>query len=138
MSQNLSSQNQQTLVFFDGQCVLCNGFVDWLMLRDSEKRLLFASLQGTTALELVPQEKRLEMSTVLAFHNGLIFEKSEAILWVVSQLTGYGWVTIFKYLPKTLRDAAYTIVATNRSRLFGMRSSACRLPSEMEKGRILP
>ena len=36
----------QTLVLFDGVCGLCNGFVDFLLPRDTKAQLLFGALQS--------------------------------------------------------------------------------------------
>ena len=42
-----------TVVFFDGVCNLCNGFVDYLVRLDRKGALRFASLQGKAAHELL-------------------------------------------------------------------------------------
>ena len=39
----------QSLVLFDGVCNLCNAAVQWLITRDSELRLRYASLQSEAA-----------------------------------------------------------------------------------------
>ena len=39
-------------VFFDGQCGLCNGFVDFLLRRDRRKRLRYVPQQSDAALEV--------------------------------------------------------------------------------------
>lgn len=41
------------VLFFDGHCNLCNHTVNWLVKIDQRKRIQFASLQGSTAKELL-------------------------------------------------------------------------------------
>jgi predicted DCC family thiol-disulfide oxidoreductase YuxK len=42
------------IVFFDGDCVMCNGFLDWLMVIDRSALFRVAPLQGETAERLLP------------------------------------------------------------------------------------
>jgi predicted DCC family thiol-disulfide oxidoreductase YuxK len=44
------------IIFFDGYCNLCNGFVDWVVKRDTHAQFKFASLQSETAKKLLPIE----------------------------------------------------------------------------------
>lgn len=46
------------VVFFDGDCILCNGFADFVMRRDRRHALRLATLQGETAAALLPDEVR--------------------------------------------------------------------------------
>jgi predicted DCC family thiol-disulfide oxidoreductase YuxK len=121
------------IIFFDGVCNLCNGLVDWLIVHDSQKLFNYASLQGKTAKELLPLNVINDLNTVVFFENGKIFYRSEAILRLFSYLP-YPWkiLSFFIILPTFFSNALYNLVAVNRYRLFGKKTT-CRLPTLEEK-----
>ena len=123
------------IVFFDGYCVLCNGFVDWLLKIDQKSLLQFASLQGETAKRLLGSEVKVD--TIIYYHEGKKLEKSDAVLAILSDLQGI-WpiIRVFKVIPSFIRDGIYDLVAKIRYRVAGKRQS-CRLPTPEEKQRIL-
>jgi predicted DCC family thiol-disulfide oxidoreductase YuxK len=125
------------IVFFDGLCNLCNGFVDFVVRRDSVGVFKFAPLQGKAAQEKLTAELRGELRTVALWSQGQVYTKSDAALTVLTQLGG-SWVLFkgFWLLPKFLRDLVYDLVAGNRYAWFGKRDT-CRLPTEEERARFL-
>jgi predicted DCC family thiol-disulfide oxidoreductase YuxK len=136
MDQEKREQNR-TVVFFDGVCHLCNGFVDWAVARDQNKQLLFAPLQGSTAASSLNLKQREKLESVLVLDRGEVFEKSDAVLRVLSRLPRWKWTAVFRLFPRALRDAAYDFVARNRYRWFGKKET-CRLPTPEERQSILP
>ena len=54
MQDNLKTNK---ILFFDGYCTLCNGFIDFIFRYDQKQNLLVASLQGKTAKSLLPPKK---------------------------------------------------------------------------------
>lgn len=126
------------VIFFDGYCILCNSFVDFLLHIDKKDRLQFASLQGNTAHNLLDSKTTKNNDTViLRTGEGGIFIKSEAVLRVIVILGGlWKFVSIFRILPVSFRDRIYDWIAKNRYGWFGKRD-ACRLPTEGEKHKIL-
>lgn len=127
------------IVFFDGYCVLCNRFVDYLIKIDTKNLLKFSSLQGKTANKIFGTKYSFYPNTVVFFkskHN--IYEKSEAVIEIF-KLAGGFWniFIIFKLFPKFIRDFLYTILAKLRYNIFGKRTY-CRLPTKEEKDKILP
>lgn len=128
----------QTIVFFDGVCHLCNSFVDFLVARDQGQRLRFASLQGKTAEQFLQPSEREKLETVLIWHQGRLFSKSEAVLLAFFQIGGaWGWFgAVARWIPRGLRDRMYDFVAKNRYAWFGQRDT-CRIPTPEEKSRIL-
>ncbi|WP_413587395.1 thiol-disulfide oxidoreductase DCC family protein [Bdellovibrio sp. HCB274] len=128
----------RNVVFFDGVCHLCNGFVDAVITRDPEHRFLFAPLQGTTAEKLLPAQDRVSLDTVIYYESGRIYHRSAAVIKILSGLGGVyslsrvGWI-----IPGLFRDALYKIVAKNRYAWFGHRDF-CRLPTPQERGYLLP
>ena len=127
------------IVFFDGECVMCNQFVDILLKIDQIGTILIAPLQGQTAEKLLPPlpNNRGEWS-IFYIDNGEISEQSDAFLNICLRLGGiWSILSLFKIIPRFIRDAIYRIIARNRYRLFGKRST-CRMPNEQEKSRFLP
>ena len=125
------------IVFFDGVCNLCNGFIDFLVSHDRARALRYASLQGKTSRELLGIDIGRELSSVVLIENGKILRESDAVLRILSKLGG-PWILApgFKILPRALRDWAYRFVARNRYRWFGKRET-CRLPSPEERALFL-
>lgn len=131
-------QPQQTIIFFDGLCHLCNGFVDFLIKKDQKGHFQFAPLQGETAAKLLSFEERAHLESVILLEGGKKHSRSEAVLKVLCGLGGaYRLFAVGYLLPSFIRDAFYAWIAKNRYAWFGHRE-VCRLPEPHEKERLLP
>lgn len=118
------------LIAFDGICVLCNGFVRFLIKRDPEARLRFTTNQSETGAALFAQtgqDGNAPTSVILVDGAKRYFE-SDAALRAIAALGG-GWrlAAVFRIIPRVLRDTVYRFVARNRYRWFG-RLDSCPLP----------
>ena len=132
----------QRILFFDGHCSLCNGFVDYLVRRDHSAQTKFASLQGETATRQLPAKLRdlADLETIVYLRDGVLLEKSGAVLTLLSDLGLRPLLLPSKWflrVPARLRDHVYRFVAQNRYRFFGKRDT-CRVPTPEEKDRFLP
>ncbi len=127
------------VVFFDGYCNLCNGFVDWLMQVDRLKKLKFSSLQGKTAKILLNRKSIAnDYDTVILLKDGQEFERSTAVIYILSELGGlWSFAKLLLIVPIFLRDGIYKIIAKYRFQIFGKRD-VCRLPTPEEQERLLP
>lgn len=126
------------IMFFDGVCGLCSGFVDFAMKRDPEGRLKFAPLQGETAAAMLSSEQRNLDTVVLKTEDG-VFTRSSAVIrlfWILGGFWSFAGALIW-LVPKPLRNFGYRFVAASRYRVFGKKES-CRLPTSEEAGRVLP
>lgn len=137
MPVELNGRIERPIVFFDGTCVLCNGFVDRILRADREGRLLFAPLEGETASRLLPRLARDpgEWSVVYLDERGT-YQGIDAVLEIGRRLGG--WWRVFgllRLLPRSSRDALYRSIARRRYDWFGRRN-ACRAAAE--HGRFLP
>lgn len=125
------------IIFFDGVCVLCNGFVDFVLQRDAERLFKVAPLQGETAKSTLPEELKKNLITVVLWSQGQCFVRSDAALMILQQLGGaYALFRVFWIVPGPLRDLAYRLVASRRYQWFGKKDS-CRLPTAEERARFL-
>jgi predicted DCC family thiol-disulfide oxidoreductase YuxK len=127
------------IIFFDGVCGMCNAFVDLALRVDRHQQFLFAPLQGTTARELLPplSDDAREWSMLYLDERG-IHDQSDASLQVYRRLGGVWWLlSLARFIPPTVRNAAYRVIARNRYRWFG-RKDTCRIPTPEERTRFLP
>lgn len=127
------------LIAFDGICVLCNGFVRFLIRRDPEARLRFttnSSETGSALFAKAGQDARAPTSVILVDGQARYFE-SDAALRAIAALGG-GWrlVGVFRIVPRVLRDTVYRFVARNRYRWFG-KLDACPLPPSEWRERFI-
>lgn len=118
------------IVLFDGVCNLCNGAVNFIIDRDPQHRFRFASLQSETARQLLITHPELAgTDSIMLLTDDRVWVKSDAVLHISRYLSGpWSWLRVFRWLPRSLRDAVYDWVARNRYRLFG-RTEACRVPT---------
>jgi predicted DCC family thiol-disulfide oxidoreductase YuxK len=123
------------IIFFDGNCALCNRFVCFLLKHDKKKMLLFAPLQGKTIQQTKAYNIK-DRESVIFLKGELLFIKSEAILEVLASLDGI-WkiVKILKSIPRWIRDFFYDVIAKKRYAWFG--NASCRIMTKEEKGRFL-
>jgi len=131
---------EHPVLFFDGECGLCNRFVRWVMAADLSGIFRFAPLQGETArahgvkpVANLPDEWSLALTDEAGTHHA-----SDATLRVIGRL-GAGWnaASLLLWVPHWLRERVYRWVAQNRYRWFG-KVPACALLSETERSRLLP
>lgn len=133
-----AAQVDQQVVLFDGVCNLCNSSINFIIDRDSKQLFRYASLQSAFGQQ-VKQEfgHAADLDSVLLLKEGKLFEKSDAALEIARQLDGF-WsiLSIFKIIPKPIRDAVYSWIAQNRYRWFG-KQDACRIPTPELKALFL-
>ena len=109
------------ILFFDGECALCNRAAQLLIEATANSRLHFGSLQGNIALKLLGNLSQTTNSLVYWDCAEISFEKT-AIVKTLSHSTLAGWKTIGKiigFLPTSLVNKIYQWVARNRFNLFG-------------------
>ncbi|WP_190285694.1 thiol-disulfide oxidoreductase DCC family protein [Montanilutibacter psychrotolerans] len=132
-------------IVFDGVCVLCNGWVRFLLRHDRHGRYRFASMQSVsgrallTAHGLDPDDPS---SLLLIEHGqpGVLARAStdtDAVRRVLAGLGGAWRVAhAMALMPRFARDALYVRVARNRYRWFGRRD-VCALPTPEQAVRFL-
>jgi predicted DCC family thiol-disulfide oxidoreductase YuxK len=129
----------KTIIFFDGVCNFCNGWVNFILKRDKKNKFLFAPLQSEAGNEFLNLH-RLHGSgfdSVIVFREGKVYKKSAAALQVASQL-GFPWIlfSIFKILPSFFCDFFYDFIATHRYRFFG-KKEVCMIPAAELRAKFL-
>jgi predicted DCC family thiol-disulfide oxidoreductase YuxK len=127
------------IIVFDAQCLLCNGWVRFLLKHDRRSVFRFASIQGATGRALLKQAGLQVdgLQTLLLVDGERSWQHTAAILRVLHAL-GWPWrlAWVGWLVPAPLRDAMYRWVARHRYRIFGW-SDTCLLPPPDHASRFL-
>ena len=118
------------VVVFDGICHVCSGWVQFMERHRIEPPFKLIPMQSEkgkallTAHGIDPEDP----ATFLVLDGERQFTQSDGAIHVVAALGG-AWVliTAARVIPKPWRDALYRLLARNRYRWFGQRST-CYLP----------
>ena len=132
------------VIVFDGVCILCNGWVGFLLRHDRAGRYRFAAMQSDIGRSLLAShalDPDDPASFLLIEHDvgplPQISTDSDAIRRVLVGLGGvWRLANLIALVPRPMRDAAYRWLARNRYRWFG-RHDACRLPAAEHRQRFL-
>ena len=120
------------IIFYDGHCNLCNGFVNAIIKLDKKNIFLFAPLNGNHAKNLLKKNniKNTTIDSVVLFNNNSISYKSKAVIEILISLGGiYRVLVMTKIIPRAILDWLYDIVAKNRYSWFGHQDS-CMVPDK--------
>jgi predicted DCC family thiol-disulfide oxidoreductase YuxK len=134
---------EQTIIFFDGVCGLCNRTVDFVLSEDRERNFLFSPLQGETFKRIGrdhPETLGVDSIFVLRpdSEREELLQRSDAFLYILDKLPRFRWLARLGYLcPAPIRNFLYRLIAATRYRIWGRRDS-CRLPTFEERTRFLP
>ena len=125
------------IVFYDGDCALCNRTVSFLIKADKNKRLKFAPLEGVTAKLLSINEFADGEASVVFYNNEKVDYKSTAILNIIRELP-FPWnlFYVLKIVPPFIRDYCYKVIGKNRYNWFG-KAKSCIMNESKYKGRLL-
>jgi predicted DCC family thiol-disulfide oxidoreductase YuxK len=132
------------IVFFDGECGLCNALVQFLLKYDRRGQLFYAPLQGDFAEHIL---RRLgidagELNTAY-FLTGwdteaeVLYARGEAAIRMLASLGGlFSAAKVGLLLPNVVLNLGYAVVARNRYRIFGRRES-CMIPTAQLRSRFV-
>ncbi len=125
------------VIYFDGVCGLCNGFVDFILKIDHKGIFKFSPLQSEYAKTSLPPEYTQNLDSVVVSIDGKTLRKSKAVMAALKKLGGFwGFVSLAGILPEAILNKVYDQVAENRYKIFGKKES-CRLPTPEERERFL-
>ena len=129
----------ETVVLFDGECKLCNGWVRFIMRHDRQRRVRLAAVQSPEGQALLawaglPLD---QFDTLAVIRDRQYWVRSDAVFEIIAQLPG-AWrpLLLLRGIPRGLRDWIYDKIARNRYRLFGKYDS-CLLPDPDHEQRFL-
>jgi len=131
---------QRGIILFDGVCNLCNGSVIFILQKEKDPVLQFASIQseaGQKLLEWCGLPRDYRQAVVLIDHENVYLGSTAALK--IGQTLKVPWSrlsSIGLLFPRFLRDWVYNQIACNRYRWFGKRE-VCIIPTEALKARFL-
>jgi len=129
---------ERPVLFFDGECNLCNSTVQFVIRHDRKKQFLFAPLQSEAGKHMLKELlASVGEDTFLLFYRGKYYVRSGAALRVC-KLLGSLWSLLYAaiIIPRFIRDAVYDFISRNRYKWFG-KSAECMLPTPELKERFL-
>ena len=138
MTANDPSAAQGPIIVFDGVCVLCNGWVRFLLKHDRVGRYRFAAMQSDAGRELLAGHglDPDDPASFLLVDGERAWTDSEAIQRVLTGLGGvWQLARVIAVAPRVVRNPLYRWVARNRYGWFG--TTACHVPTEEERARFL-
>ena len=120
------SERLSHLVFYDGNCGLCDRVVQFVFKEDKNQLFVFAPLQGETAsrfLRNLPPEIRFTDSLILIENYRSSYPRVSILAkgaLRIGWLLGWPWMMagLLSFLPGWMFDWAYRLVAANRHRFF--------------------
>ncbi|MFN3502000.1 MAG: thiol-disulfide oxidoreductase DCC family protein [Allorhizobium sp.] len=127
------------IILFDAECILCSANAQFVLSHDGKKRFRLASMQGEVGSALY---RRFGIDpgnpdSIIVVDGEHMLRDSDAVLSIYAGL-GWPWkvLSVFRLIPRFIRDPLYLLIARNRYRLFGKRDS-CWLPSAEYRDRLL-
>jgi len=121
-----------SIIVFDGVCVLCSRWVGFVVQRDPRGQYKFAAMQTQSGRNLLVAHG-IDPDDPLSFlllEGGGAYTDTDAIVRILRTL-GSGWrvaAALLSIVPRFVRDPLYRWVARRRYRLFGRRE-ACVVPT---------
>ena len=129
---------QQSIVFFDGVCNLCNGFVQFVLNHEANAEFKFCSLQSDFAANFFKEKQYISsgIDSVIVFENNQFYIESVAAFKIINKLKWpYNAVGIFSVLPKFINNSIYKFIAKHRYKMFG-KSNVCWVMNEQTNNRF--
>jgi predicted DCC family thiol-disulfide oxidoreductase YuxK len=129
------AESTRPVILFDGECHLCNGFVQFVLPRDPAGYFAFAPLQSEFARQRLGA---VHLDSIGLAENGEVVYAEIALLRILSRLNRpWPWLAqMTGRLPGPLLAWGYRFVARHRYRLFG-RDEICALRQPAWKDRFL-
>lgn len=135
--ESLPSSLSENLIVFDGTCVFCSGFAQFMTRHDRARRFRFVTAHSPTGQDLY-QRYNLdpeEMETNIVIIDGNAYTHMHAFAAAMRTLA-WPWkaAAVLGLLPDAISKPVYLFIARNRYR-FGRR--ACPMPSPELKARLI-
>ncbi len=136
--------NEGAIIVFDGVCMLCNGWVQFLLRHDRKRRYRFAAMQRPAGRALLAEhglDPDDPTSFLLIEHDrGPAPRVSMGVTAIRRVLSGLGgaWrlIVLAAVVPGFIGNPLYLMLARNRYRWFG-RHDACLMPDPANASRFL-
>lgn len=127
------------LIVFDGECVLCSGFFQFMMRHDPAEQFSFALAQaeiGQTCYAALDMPLD-DFQTNLVIKDGWIYTDLDAFAAAMAALS-WPWKVLATaaWLPGIVKRPLYRLIAKNRYTIFG-RYETCMVPDAAVQARFI-
>lgn len=126
------------IVFFDGDCGVCNFWVQWILKRDKKDQFMFASLQSDFGQKFLSERglnTKIFNTMYLWKPKQYYLEKSKAVLQIANLLGRiYKLSWVGRIIPSFLSDKVYDMISRNRMKLANQK---CYLPTPSERAKFI-
>lgn len=133
-------ETDKKIILFDGVCNLCNGFIQFVIKRDTADVFRYASLQSDIGQQLISERNidTTKIDSVVFIEPGVAFYiKSDAALQIGRHLKGYRTISkLLNLIPSGLRNIVYDLIARNRYNWYGKKDQ-CMIPTPELKAKFL-
>lgn len=121
--------SKKDIVVFDGVCVLCNRFFNWLIKNDKDEKFMYTNFQSDFSKKNNLKLKEINSVAVIKTNGEKIY-KVQAVYYILKKIDRYFIVQILlKLLPLFLTNICYDLIANFRYRIFG-KYETCIIPNE--------
>jgi predicted DCC family thiol-disulfide oxidoreductase YuxK len=130
---------KQLIVFYDGECPFCVGWVKFLLDRDGDDRLRFAALQSDWTREFFAVRGLAQpgVESVLVWDGTRLLSRSDAALALAEALPGvWSLGRHLDILPDELRNRVYGYIAERRYDWFG-KYDKCWVPKPADRAKFM-
>jgi predicted DCC family thiol-disulfide oxidoreductase YuxK len=130
--------SEKTVLFFDGVCVFCSGFANFVLRNDTRKQIKLCAAQSPLGQKVYRQLGLAteEFETNIFWHQGTAYYKSDAFIKAMMVMGGWRSIVAPMLLcPRTIRNWVYNPIARNRYKWFG-RTERCYVPKVEDRGRF--
>ena len=122
-------KSKKDIVVFDGVCVLCNRFFNWLIKNDKDEKFMYTNFQSDFSKKNNLKLKDINSVAVIKTNGEKIY-KVQAVYYILKKIDRYFIVRILlKLLPLFLTNICYDLIANFRYRIFG-KYETCIIPNE--------
>lgn len=135
---DINKPSDYPVLFFDGDCNVCNRAVQFILEKEEEPIIRFATIKSETMQSILSQKPELQtLDTIFFLYDEYLYTHSDAILQVVTFLQRpYSLLSVLRFSPSSIRNFLYRQFAKRRYRWFGQ-SDQCIVPTPEIRERFL-
>jgi predicted DCC family thiol-disulfide oxidoreductase YuxK len=123
-------------LYYDGECGLCDRFVQFVLKHDPSEYFQFATLQSAAGRELLAGLNASDagLVTMVMVESNEPYTRSTAALRICRRLAA-PWPLLYAFMlvPRPWRDGAYSFVASRRKRWFRSPEACAVMPPELRR-----
>lgn len=112
------------ILLFDGDCTICNFWVQFILKRKPKNTFQFIPLQSDKGVKLLNEYKvKPTVDSIVFIWKNKAHIKSDAAFQIIKQFSVI-WKLLFVFwiIPRAIRDWGYDYIAKNRHKFFATKT----------------